>query len=157
MKTSKEEFQKIKKENQRLKNLNQELEKQIEKLKEDKKSQDKRFEKIQIKNNLLENKIAQIQKEASRLSEKQSQVEEVKAVPAAVQKEEKQTTHMPYINSNYNRHFDQRRGQNEHSQKSFIDKQTVRHTKQQLRRPISQNNLRGPIKIDLGWTTTDTM
>ena len=45
-------------ENQFLLNLNQEL----EKLKEDKKSQDERFEKIQIKNNLLDNKIAQIQR-----------------------------------------------------------------------------------------------
>ena len=47
--------------------------------------------------------------------------------------------------------------QNEHSQKSDVDKQTIRHTKEQLRQPVSQNNLRGPIKIDLGWTTTDTM
>ena len=62
-------------ENQRLKNLNKELEKQIEKLKEDKKSQDERFEKIQSKNNLLEKKIVQLQKESSRLSEKQSQFE----------------------------------------------------------------------------------
>ena len=55
-------------ENQCLKNLNQELEKQIKNLKEEKNSQDERFEKIQSKNNILENKIAQIQKEASRLS-----------------------------------------------------------------------------------------
>jgi len=41
-------------ENQCLLNLNQELEKEIEKLKEDKKSQDERFEKIQSKNNLQE-------------------------------------------------------------------------------------------------------
>ena len=115
------------------------------------------FEKIQSKNNLLEKKIAQIQREASRLSEKQSQVEEVKAVLDVVKKEEKQTTHMPYIHPNYNSQFDQRQGQNEHSQKSYVDKQTVRHTKQQLRQPVSQNNLRGPIKIDLGWTTSDTM
>ena len=31
------------------------------------------------------------------------------------------------------------------------------HTKQQLRRPTPQNDLRGTIKIDLAWTTTDTM
>ena len=49
----------------------------------------------------------QLQKEASKLSEKQSQVEEVKTVLAAVQKEEKKTTHAHYINPNYNRHFDQ--------------------------------------------------
>ena len=47
-------------ENQHLRNLNQELEEQIEKLKEDKMSQDNRFEKIQSNNNLLENKVAQI-------------------------------------------------------------------------------------------------
>ena len=41
-------------------NLNQELEKEIENLKENKKSQDERFENIQSKNNLLENKIAKI-------------------------------------------------------------------------------------------------
>ena len=38
-------------------NLNQELKEQIEKLKEDKQSQDERFEKIQNNNNLLENKL----------------------------------------------------------------------------------------------------
>ena len=81
----------------------------------------------------------------------------MKIVLVAIQKEEKQTTHTPYIHPNYNRHFDQRQGQNEHSQKSYVDKQTVRHTKQQLRQPISQNNLIGSIKIDLGWTTSDTM
>ena len=105
----------------------------------------------------MENKIAQIHREASRLSEKQSQVEEVKAVLAAVKKEEKQTTHMPYKHPNYNRHFDQWQGQNKHLQKSYVDKQIVRHTKQQLRWPISQNNLIGLIKIDLGWTTTHTL
>ena len=57
-------------ENKCLLNLNQELEKQIEKLKYDKNSQGKRFEKIQSKNNLLEKKIVQIHKEESRLSEK---------------------------------------------------------------------------------------
>ena len=64
---------------------------------------------------------------------------------------------MPHIHPNYNRHIDQRQGQNEHSQKSYVDKQIERHTKQQLRQLVSQNNLRGLIKIDLGWTTTDTM
>ena len=67
-------------ENQFLLNVNQELEKEIEKFKEEKKSQYKRFEKIRSKNNLLENKIAQIQKEISRLSKKQVQVEEVNLV-----------------------------------------------------------------------------
>ena len=81
----------------------------------------------------------------------------MKAVLAAFQKEEKQTTHAPYRHPNYNRHFDQRQGKNEHSQKSYVDNKIVRHTKQRLRQPISQNDLRGPIKIDLGWTTADTM
>ena len=63
-------------ENKCLLNLNQELDKQIEKLKEDKKLQDKRFEKIQSKNDLLENKLVQNHKEASKLSKKQSQFEE---------------------------------------------------------------------------------
>ena len=119
--------------------------------------QDERFEKIHSKNNLMEKKIVQIQREASRLSGKKSQVEEVKEVIAAVKKQAKQTTHTPYRHPNYNRHFDQRQGQNEHSQKIYVDKQTVRHSKQQLRQRVSQNNLRGPIKIDLGWTTSDTM
>ena len=39
---------------------NEELDEQIEKLKEDKKSQDSRFEKIQSNNNLLGNKVVQI-------------------------------------------------------------------------------------------------
>ena len=34
-------------------------------------------------------------------------VEEVKAVLAIVQKEEKKTTYTPYTHPNYNRHFDQ--------------------------------------------------
>ena len=50
-------------ENHRLRNLNQELEEQIKKLKDDKQSQDERFEKIQNNNNLLENKLVQIKKE----------------------------------------------------------------------------------------------
>ena len=81
----------------------------------------------------------------------------MKAFLAIVKKEEKQTTHTSYRHPNYNRHFDQRHGQNEHSQKSCVHKQTIRHTKKQLRQPVSQNNLRGPIKIDLGWTTSDMM
>ena len=32
-----------------------------------------------------------------------------------------------------------------------------RHTKQQLRQIVPQKDLRAPIKIDLGWTTTDMM
>ena len=75
---------------------------------------------------------------------------------ATVKKEENQPTHTPYRHANYN-HFDQRQGQNKHLQKSYVDKQTIRHTKKQLRQPISQNSLRGLIKIDLGWTTSDTM
>ena len=55
-------------ENQFLLNINQELEKEIEKLKEDKNLQDERFKKIHSKNNLLENKIAQIPKYTFRIS-----------------------------------------------------------------------------------------
>ena len=69
----------------------------------------------------------------------------MKVVLAAVQKEEKKTTHTPYRHPNYNRHFEQRQGQNEHSQNIYVDTQTVRHTKQQLRRPIPQNDLKSPI------------
>ena len=47
-------------ENSAMKKVNQEPEEQIEKLKEDKQSQDERFEKIQNSNNLLENKLVQI-------------------------------------------------------------------------------------------------
>ena len=49
----------------------------------------------------------------------------MKAALAAVKKEEKQTTHMPYKHPNYNCHFEQQQGQNEHSQKSYVDKKTV--------------------------------
>ena len=45
-----------------MKKVNEELEGQIEKLKEDKQSQDERFEKIRNNNNLLENKLVQIQR-----------------------------------------------------------------------------------------------
>ena len=55
-------------ENHCMRNLNQELEEQIKKLKDDKQSQDERFEKIQNNNNLFGNKLVQIQKEASKLS-----------------------------------------------------------------------------------------
>ena len=48
------------KKNSAPKKVNQELEEQIEKLKEDKQSQDERFEKIQNNINLLENKLVQI-------------------------------------------------------------------------------------------------
>ena len=152
-----EKFLEKQEENQCLLNLNQELEKEIKKLTEEKKSQDERFEKFQRKNNLLENKIVQIQRETSILSEKQIQVKEVKEVLSAVKKEEKKTTHTPYKHPNCNRHFDQRKGQIEHSQKSYVEKKTIRHTKQQLRQPVYQNYIIGPIKMDLGWTTTDTM
>ena len=64
---------------------------------------------------------------------------------------------MPYRHPNYNRHFDQRQGQNEYSQKTYVDMRKYQHTKQQLRGIVPQNDLRAPIKIDLGWTTIDTM
>ena len=79
-------------------------------------------------NKLLENQEAQIQENASK-----NQIKEVKIVLVAVQKKEKQKTHTPYRHHNYNRHFDQRRGQNEYSQKTYVDLRKYRHTKQQLR------------------------
>ena len=57
----------------------------------------------------------------------------MKTVLAIVQKKEEQTTPTPYIHPNYNRHFDQRQGQNEYSQKTYVDLRKYRHTKQQLR------------------------
>ena len=82
--------------------------------------QDERFEKIQRHNNLVENKVEQIEEDASR-----NQVKEVNVVLTVVQKEEKQTTHTPYKHPNYNRYFDQRQGQHEHSQKSYVDRQAT--------------------------------
>ena len=84
-------------------------------------------------------------------------VEEVKTILAAVQKKEKQITHTPYRHPNYNCHFDQRRDQNKHSQKNYVDRRKDQHAKQQLKRLIPQNNLRASIKVDLGWNTADTM
>ena len=79
------------KENFAPKKVNQELEEQIEKLKEDKQSEDERFEKIHNNNNLLENKLVQIQKKASTLSRTLIPVEEEETntnlVPITVQKE----------------------------------------------------------------------
>ena len=74
-----------------------------------------------------------------------------------VKKEEKKATHTPYKHPTYNRHFDQRQGQNEYSQKTYVDMRKYRHTKQQLRRIVPQKYLRALIKIDLGWTKEDTM
>ena len=72
--------------------------------------QDEIIEKVKNHNNLLENQEAQIQENASK-----NQIEEVKTVLAAVQKNEEQTTPTPYRHPNYNCHFDQRQGQNEYS------------------------------------------
>ena len=102
-------------------------------------------------NNLLENQEAQIQENASK-----NQIDEVKTVLAVVEKKEEQTTPTPYRHPNYNRHFDQRQGQNEYSQKNYVDLRKYQHTKQQLRRIVPQNDLRALIKIDLGWTIEDT-
>ena len=60
-------------------------------------------------------------------------MEEVKGVLTAVQKKEKQTTHTPYRNRNYNRQFDQRQDQNKHSQKNYVDRRKDQHAKQQLK------------------------
>ena len=79
-------------------------------------SQDERIEKTQNHNKLLDNQEAQIQENAPK-----NQIEEVKTVLAAVQKKEEQTTPRPYRHPNYNHHFDQRQGQNEYSQKTYVD------------------------------------
>ena len=72
-------------------------------------------------------------------------------------KKEKQTTHTPYRHPNYNHHFDQRQDQNKHSQKNYVDRQKDQHTKQQLKQPVPQNDLRAPIKLNMGWTIAETM
>ena len=90
--------------------------------------QDERIEKIQNHNNLLENQEAQIQENAPK-----NQIEEMKTVLTAVQKKVEQTIPTPYIHPNYNRHFDQRQGQNEYLQKTYVYMRKYRHTKQQLR------------------------
>ena len=81
----------------------------------------------------------------------------MKTVLVTVQRKEEQTKPIPYRHPNYNRHFDQRQGQNEYSQKAYVDMRKYRHTKQQSRQIVPQKDLKGPIKIDLGWTTTDAM
>ena len=81
----------------------------------------------------------------------------MKTVLVTVQKKEEQMKPIPYRHPNYNRHFDQRQGQNEYSQKTYVDMRKYRHTKQQLRQIVPQKYLRSPIKIDPGWITADTM
>ena len=114
--------------------------------------QDKRIEKFQNHEQSTGEPRSTIQENASK-----NQIEEVKTVLTVVQKKEVQTTPTPYRHPNYNRHFDQRQGQNEYSQKTYVDMRKYRHTKQQLRRIVPQKSLKAPIKIDLGWTTSDTM
>ena len=72
-----------------------------------KKSQEEGIEKMRNRNNLIDNQEAQIK--------------EVKKVLVAIQKKEAQTTPTPYIHPNYNHHFDQQQGQNEYSQKTYVD------------------------------------
>ena len=87
----------------------------------------------------------------------EAQIEEVKTVLVTVQRKEEQTKPIPYRHPNYNRHFDQRQDQNKHSQNTYVDKRKDQHAKQQLKRPVPQNELRDPIKVYLGWTTKYTM
>ena len=82
--------------------------------------QDERIEKIQNHNKLLENQEAQIQENAPK-----NQIEEVKTVLAIVQKKEEQTTPTTYRHPNYNHHFDQRQGQNEYSQKTYVEMKKI--------------------------------
>ena len=58
-------------ENNCLRNLNQELDEQIKKLKDNEQSQEEKFKNISYVNKLLENKLEQIQTESSKLSRKQ--------------------------------------------------------------------------------------
>ena len=139
-------------ENECLNNSNQELHNQIKELEIGKKSQEERIERIPIHEQSTREPRSTIQENTSK-----NQIKEVKAVLAAIQKKEKQSTHTPYRHLNYNRHFDQRQGQNKHSQKNYVDRKKDQHAKQQLKCPVPQNDLRAPIKIDLGWTTADTM
>ena len=81
----------------------------------------------------------------------------MKTILVVVQNKEEQTTPTPYRHPNYNHPFDQLQGQNEYSQNTYVDMRKYRHTKQQLRRIVLQKDLKAPIKIDLGWTTADTM
>ena len=102
----------------------------------------------------------QIQKEATRFFIKQIQDEgeeiNTNSVFITVQKEfnpaKKQTTKTTYRHPNYKCHFDQRRGQNEHIQKSYVVRQvrtSNQHTKQQMRRTTPQSHKIAPMKIDL--------
>ena len=99
----------IQEENQCLNNRNQELQNQIKELKIEKKSQEERIEKIQNHKQSTGEPRSTIQENASK-----NQIEEVKIILAIFQKKEEQTTPTPYIHPNYNRHFDQRQGQNEY-------------------------------------------
>ena len=61
----------------------------------------------------------------------------------AVNPREKQTTRTPYRHPNYKCHFDQRWGQNEHTQKSYVVRQariSNQHTKQQTRKITPQHH-----------------
>ena len=73
----------------------------------------------------------------------------------------KQTTRNHYRHPNYKTHFDQRQGQNEHKQRSddFRKERTQnQQTKQKKRSSIRQSDRQiAPIKIDLGWKTSQTM
>ena len=141
-----------KEENQCLNNHNQELQNQIKELEIEKKQLEERIEKIKNHEQSIGEPRSTIQENASK-----NQIKEVKIVLAAVQKKEEQTTPTPYRHPNYNLHFDQLEGQNEYSQKTYVDMRKYQHTKQQLRRILPQKGLRALIKIDLGWTTADTM
>ena len=54
----------------------------------------------------------------------------MKTVLTTIQNKEEQTTPTPYRHPNYNCHFDQRQGQNEYSQKTYMAMRKYRHTKQ---------------------------
>ena len=64
---------------------------------------------------------------------------------------EEQTTRTPYGHPNYKHYFDQRQGQNEHTQRRDDVRRgrtTNQNTKQQTRRPIPQSDQIASLKID---------
>ena len=84
----------------------------------------------------------------------------INTVKKQVNPTEEQTTKNPYQHANYKHPFDQRQGQNEHTQRRDDVRRartSNQNTKQQTRRPIPQNDQIALIKIDLGWTTSETM
>ena len=107
------------KKNGHLQKHKQDLMDQIQKLKDDEKTQEEMIRNLKNDNDFLENELEQIQKRTSNPLESIIQVEEKEAntnpIIATVQTEanlvKKQTTRTPYRRQNYKKHFDQQQGQ----------------------------------------------